>query len=443
MTGINIKNYLPHSLFGRTLLIILVPVLLLQIAVSVVFFERHWAKMTQRLAYAVSGEISAAVHELDRYEGDTERNAHIQAIMRNYLDLSIEYNPDRHSLDESKNSPRFGIAKDLSQVLSNEMEYPYTLTVFTGQKRVVVEILLDHGMVTVTVPEGRLFSSSSYIFILWMIGLSILFFTVSLIFMRNQIRPIHRLAIAADRMGRGMPVGKFKPSGAYEVRQAAEAFIRMHDRIQQYIQQRTAMLAGVSHDLKTPLTRMKLQLEMMGDTPDAEAMKSDIHDMERMIEGYLSFAKGEGEEEIQRISLGTFLDKITDNARRLNMHVHEKRAYEGDPVFWGKPDALARAFMNFISNSEKYADTLRIESYADENAITVTIEDNGPGIAENMMQDVIKPFVRGEPSRNQKTGGVGLGLTIANDIIASHAGTLVLAQSDNLGGLKVTVTIPL
>lgn len=441
MSGI--KDYLPHSLFGRTLLIIMVPVLLLQIAVSVVFFDRHWTKMSQRLAFAVSGEISAAIHEIDRYAGDTERNARIIEVMNRYLELKIEYDPERDSLDESMNSPRFGVAQDFSQALNSELEYPYTLTVFRGEKRVVVDILLEHGVVTVTVPEGRLFSSSSYIFILWMIGLSVFFFTVSLIFMRNQIRPIHRLGIAADRMGRGMSVGKFKPSGAYEVRQAAEAFIKMHERIQHYIRQRTAMLAGVSHDLKTPLTRMKLQLEMMGDTPDVDAMKTDIQDMERMIEGYLSFAKGEGDEEIHRISLETFLDKITDNARRMNLHVDEKRLYEGEPVFWGKPNALERAFTNFVANSDKYANSLLMTAQADENTITIMIEDNGPGIDDNLMQEVIKPFVRGEPSRNRKTGGVGLGLTIANDIITSHAGSLVIEKSDNLGGLKVTVTIPL
>jgi len=438
----NIKNYLPHSLFGRTLLIIMVPVLLLQIAVSGVFFERHWTKMTQRLAFAVSGEISAAIHEIDQSAYDPERHAHIIDMMNRYLELKITYDQSRNSLDDGRHSLHFGIAHDLSQALSKELPYPYTLTVFPGQKRVEVDILLDHGTVMVTIPEGRLYSASGYIFILWMIGLSLFFFTVSLIFMRNQIRPIHRLSIVADRMGRGLSVGKFKPSGAYEIRQAAEAFIRMHERIQHYIKQRTAMLAGVSHDLKTPLTRMKLQLEMMGDTPDVESLKSDIQDMERMIEGYLSFAKGEGEEETQRISLGTFLDKIVENARRLNLHVIEKRLYDGHPVFWGKPNALERSFTNFIANSGQYADSVQIETIVDENSVMIVIEDNGPGIADELRQEVIKPFVRGEPSRNKKTGGVGLGLTIANDIITSHAGTLVLGKSDVMGGLKVTITIP-
>lgn len=438
-----IKNYLPHSLFGRTLLIILVPVLLLQIAVSIVFFDRHWTKMTQRLAFAVSGEISTAAHEINDFADNPERYGYVQSIMNRHLDLRISYNPELSALDVRRNTPRFGIAKDLEDALSEDLDFPYTLAVYPDQKRVVVEVLLDKGVVTVIIPEGRLFSSSGYIFLLWVIGLSVFFFTLSLIFMRNQIRPIHRLAIAADRLGRGIPVGRFKPSGAREVRQAAEAFIKMYERIQLYIQQRTAMLAGVSHDLKTPLTRMKLQLEMMGDTPDAESMKTDIQDMERMIEGYLSFAKGEGDEEIERISLSNLMDKICENARRLSLHVVDNRNYDGDPVFWGKPNALERAFTNFISNSSQYATAVTITTTADENGINVVIADNGPGISDNLLQDVLKPFVRGEPSRNQKTGGVGLGLTIANDIITSHAGTLSLAQSKSDSGLEVTVTLPL
>jgi len=447
------KKYLPTSLFGRTFLIVMVPVLLLQIMVSIVFFDRHWSKMTERLAFAVTGEMLSTIEKIKGH-GDL---IVLKNNLNDYLslDFSIKYNtqisPHISSADFRifPNKPPFNwnakdsIYNELSDQINDATDLIYKITVKSYEKTVVVEFQVVDDVVMFLIPEGRLFSSSSYIFILWMIGLSLLLFTIAMIFMRNQIRPIYRLGIIAERLGRGIPVGKIKPSGAREVRQAAEAFTQMQDRINQYISGRTTMLAGVSHDLRTPLTRMKLQLEMMDDGADKDALRSDIIDMERMIEGYLSFAKGDGGEDMQRINLKDILDKMIDDAGRLNLKIDDKRQGLDDRMIWAKPVALSRALDNFVSNAARYADKVMIDMQSDDEFIRLNIHDNGDGIADDKITEVMKPFVRGEDSRNKKTGGVGLGLTIANDIIIAHGGTLTLSQSETLSGLKVSIQLPL
>lgn len=433
-----LKKYLPKGLFARTFLIVVVPVLISQLAISIVFFDRHWSKMTQRLAGAVAGDIAAVIHLIEM----NEDIANVQDIARRDLGMIVTFAPNVSDLPQRSIKGSQNIATDLQKSMQQRLEMPFQITVFGDDKLVIVDVKIDQGVIRFDVPEGRLFSSSSYIFILWMIGLSIILFAIALLFMRNQIRPIYRLGLIAERMGRGIPVDRFKPTGAREVRQAAEAFIQMQNRIHGFINQRTTMLAGVSHDLRTPLTRMKLQLAMLGDTPDVEAMKKDISDMEHMIEGYLSFAKGDEGEEVQSVSVLGFVEQLSEDARRLNLNVTDSYKDIEDRLFWIKPKALMRAFGNFLSNAARYADTVHIYAIINEENLTISISDNGSGIPENIRADVLKPFFRGEQSRNQKTGGVGLGLTIANDIILSHGGSIDLSGCDDLYGLKVTVTLP-
>jgi len=436
------KKYLPTSLFGRTFLIVMIPVLLLQIAVSVVFFERHWSKMTERLASAVTGEISAIIAEIELTPDNSERVERIEKIAIEHLNFSVHYTKDEKVFPERIGDGETGVAKALALSLSNTVKHPFQINVKGIEKRVDVDILMEGGLLRVIVPEGRLYSASSYIFILWMLGLSLLLFTIAMIFMRNQIRPIYRLGVIAERLGRGIPVGRIKPTGAREVRQAAEAFVNMQDRINNYINQRTTMLAGVSHDLRTPLTRMKLQLEMMDDGEDKQALQSDIADMEHMIEGYLSFAKGDGGEEMQRTNFKDLMDKIIEDAKRLPLTVQDERDLGGGITLWVRPIALKRAFGNFVSNAAQFSNTLRISIKNADDSVKIYFDDDGEGIPTNRLEDVLKPFVRGELSRNQKTGGVGLGLTIANDIILAHGGKINLSKSD-MGGLSVIVTLPL
>lgn len=428
----------------------MVPVLLLQVMVSIVFFDRHWTKMTQRLAFAVTGEILAVAKQIEISPNDTARIQRMKTVVGNNLDLNMSYKTGERLNDINYVSekpfwmnPFESIEENLSSELKSKTDFDFNVVNIANEKKVMVYIQLSNGVLTIEVPEGRLFSSSSYIFILWMVGLSLLLFTIAMIFMRNQIRPIYRLGIVAERLGRGIPVGHIKPSGAREVRQAAEAFQSMQTRINQFISGRTTMLAGVSHDLRTPLTRMKLQLEMMRDTPDVDAMRADIYDMERMIEGYLSFAKGDGGEEMQRVNLKNILDKLLDDARRLFLDVQDNREGEDNRMIWLKPMSFSRAIGNFISNTSSYAGSLMLSVKLIDTSIEIILEDNGGGIPESKINDMMKPFIRGEESRNQKTGGVGLGLTIANDIIVSHGGVLSLGRSEAMGGLKVTIKLPL
>lgn len=450
-----LKKFLPTSLLGRTTLIILIPVLLLQIAVSIVFFERHWSKMTERLAYGVTREMLATANLIEEALVSENSEERIEEIRKSSVGLDVVYykdiqNKPEHDfvyLNKVFDNPFETIEEDLTEQLTTHSGFKFDIVTVPLQKLVIVDLYLSDGVLVFEIPEGRLFSSSSYIFILWMIGLSVLLFTISMLFMRNQIRPIYRLGVTAERLGRGIPVGRIKPSGAREVRQAAEAFINMQNRINQFVDQRTTMLAAVSHDLRTPLTRMKLQLEMLDDGEDKDALKSDINDMEQMIQGYLAFSKGDEGEEMQRLQLGDVCTQITDDARRLGLDVRFDPVSFDMMFIWAKPQALRRVFDNILSNAKRYASTVNITCHVEKNGREPTaifmFDDNGPGVPDDQISELTKPFYRGEGSRNKKTGGVGLGLAIAHDIISAHGGTLNFEKSADLGGLKVIIRLPL
>jgi len=275
-----------------------------------------------------------------------------------------------------------------------------------------------------------------------MIGSSLVLFAIAIIFMRNQIRPIRRLAIAARSFGMGRGSSEIKPSGAKEVRQATQAFRQMRERISRQFAQRTEMLAGVSHDLRTPLTRMKLQIEMLERTPETKELQDDIQEMERMIDGYLTFARGEGSESLSKINLTSLIEEIISTERRDGSSINFVNKSKTKKSVTLRPQAIKRAITNLIINSKKYAETVRVElEYNLEHAI-ITIDDNGPGIKPEHRDDVFKAFFRLDPSRNTDTGGTGLGLTIAKDIIQSHGGDLLLSEA-SLGGLRATIKLPL
>lgn len=432
-----IKRFLPRTLFGRSLMIIITPILLLQIIVTVVFFDRHWSAMTQRLALALAGEVSQISSIL-------EENSHLLSDnMKQYavenLSLLITFEPDAKLAIDKHRRWNSIVHSTLAEALTLKLGRPFDIRQHEKKKWLEISVQLENGVLRVLSPEHRLYSSTTYIFLLWMLGSSIVLLVVAILFLRNQVRPIRRLAMAADRFGRGVDVPSFKPEGALEVRQAAQAFLEMRERIQRQIEQRTAMLAGVSHDLRTALTRMRLQLEMLGDSPDVEALKADITEMERMVEGYLAFARGEGDERAESTDISRILDTLTTNARRQGREIN-LQAEEG-LMLRVKPQALERALGNLINNACKYADKIWVQMYRQGGFVEVTIDDNGPGIPDEQKQEVFKPFVRVEGSRNPKTGGVGLGLSIAQDIIHSHGGELLLEDS-NRGGLRAVVRLP-
>jgi two-component system osmolarity sensor histidine kinase EnvZ len=288
-------------------------------------------------------------------------------------------------------------------------------------------------------PRRRLFSSTTYIVILWMVGTSLALLAVATIFMRNQVRPIRRLATAADEFGKGRDSDDFRIEGASEVRQAAAAFNLMRDRIRRQLSQRTEMLAGVSHDLRTPLTRMKLALAMMGDGPDVADLKGDVSEMERMVGGYLAFAKGEGREPAVEIDLSELLHEVVGAALREGANIQLDA--EEDLRLTLRPEAMRRCLTNLIGNAQRHAKSIWVAAAYHGDAVEITIDDDGSGIPPDKREEVFRPFYRIDSSRNPETGGIGLGLTIARDVMRSHGGELTLSESPQ-GGLRASLRLP-
>jgi len=439
-----IKDFLPRTLMGRSLLILVTPLFVVQVITVYIFFDRHWQKMGDRQAFSIAGEIGYIADQMDE-AGVTEVPQRLSALMGENLELATDFKAGETLRDVlRKNHDPFQSREDfitqtLAHALVAQVDRPFFVSVDRDEKWVTVQVQLKKGVLVVALPERRIFSSSGYIVLLWMAGSSVILLVIAVFFMRNQVRPIRRLAIAAERFGKGRDVPFFKVEGAREVRQAARAFIDMKDRLRRQIQQRTAMLAGVSHDLRTPLTRMKLQLELMGDTPDTKDLKTDIADMERMIEAYLQFARGEAGEEPVRTSLNDLIFRVAHGASREGEEVYFEAKQDVSLLL--RPVAFERCLTNLVTNALKYGHHAWIDVRKVGEMIEITVDDDGPGIPETLYEDVFKPFYRGESSRNSKTGGVGLGLPIAQDIVLAHGGQIWLDKSPK-GGLRVLVDLP-
>jgi two-component system osmolarity sensor histidine kinase EnvZ len=299
---------------------------------------------------------------------------------------------------------------------------------------------VPEGIYTILSPERRVYTPTTQVFILWMTGSSTLLTIVALMFMRNQIRPIRRLAAAAEAIGKGREVPWFKLEGSSEVRQAAAALMVMRDRLKRQITQRTAMLAGVSHDLRTPLTRMRLQIELMGTSTETDELSSDITEMEEMLNAYLSFARGEEAEAAVPVDLAELLNEIVAAARRQNPNIELNAPQDIEIIM--RRNAMKRCLTNLIGNALRYGNGAEINAAINDQTVTITIDDDGPGIHAAWREDMFRPFTRMEESRNQATGGIGLGLTIARDIARFHGGDIVLEDSP-LGGLRAKVWLPI
>ena len=433
-----LRRVLPRSLLGRSLLIIVTPLIILQVVSAWAFYERHWDNVTKRLANSVAGEIAAVIALRERL--GPELDPELFTSISNTMDLQLTIQSgQRLAAAPPPVSDRL-IDRMLARALEAKVGRPYLMDTVTFPRQVEVKIQLDDGVLHAVVPLSRLFSSSTYVFILYMVGTSLVLFAVATVFMRNQVRPLGRLASAADLFGKGLDVPDFKLQGATEVRQAAVAFNRMRARIQRQIIQRTEMLAGVSHDLRTPLTRMKLQLAMLVDGPEIEELRGDVAEMERMVEGYLAFARGEGTEKPAETDLGTLLRDVVGDARRsgtaVDLHVEDRL------VALVRPNALRRCLANLISNAARFASQVWIRAGQVGDTIEITVDDDGPGIPEGQREEVFRPFFRLEGSRNPLTGGIGLGLTIARDVVRSHGGELVLLDAPT-GGVRARLSLPL
>ncbi len=433
-----VKRFLPRTLLARVLLILLLPVVLAQLVATYVFFDRHWENLTSRLAYGVAGDVALAVATLQEGPLSQETRARL-ALIERHTDLRLRLEPDGALPSHSDTRGMINAALDRSLAL-RLAEGTFAITDRAAERLRDVHVKTPAGILHVTIPQRRLSSSTAPIFLLWMTGSALLFFGIAALFMRNQIRPIRRLAHAAELFGKGQDVAGFKPEGALEVRRAAQAFLVMRERIRRQIRQRTEMLAGVSHDLRTPLTRMKLQLALMKPQEGFDELRTDIADMEQMVEGYLAFARGADGEPSLPADLVSLLEGVVADANR-----------QGDPavtlkapaacVLTLRPQALRRCLGNLVGNALRYGTTVQVSLEEAETAVFVHVDDDGPGIPADRRGDVLRPFVRLEDSRNPDTGGVGLGLTIASDIAKGHGGDLTLATSP-AGGLRATVRLP-
>ena len=431
------KSFLPKNLLGRSLMIVVMPLILLQVIAGYIFYESHWRKVSLTLSRGVAGDI-ASVIELMRRENGTNNFNLIFQVPANHMGLSMSYSEGK-ILSDMQPTASGKMEETLAKALREATARSFTINSEKIDRHVVIDVQLSDGVLHVVTARKRLFSTTTYIFLLWMVGSSLALFAVATIFMRNQVKPIRRLAEAADEFGKGRDASKFKPEGATEVRQAAIAFIAMRERIQRHITQRTEMLAGVSHDLRTPLTRMKLQLELAPETSGLTNLRDDLSEMETMLSGYLDFAKGEGGEKQVLTNLSNMLNIVVSQARRkggvIDLHV------EGEINVHVRPKVFKRSLINLIDNAVRYAEHVSLRVGKRESFVDIIIDDDGPGIPEESREDVFKPFFRIEESRNLETGGVGLGLSIARDVVRGHGGEIILDTSP-VGGLRARIRLP-
>jgi two-component system osmolarity sensor histidine kinase EnvZ len=432
-----LKRALPRSLFGRSLLIIVMPLILLQVITTWIFYERHWETVARRLSSSVAGDIGLVIETMSVLPSDDR--AQFFATTAGATELDLSYEPGE-SLPKAAQGAGSGMVETpLIAALNERVHRPYRLDLAGDSHRIFISVQLEGGVLDVGVPRQRLYSSTTYIFVMWMVGSSIILFGVATLFMRNQVRALRRLAYAAESFGKGRNVARFKLEGATEIRQAAAAFMLMRDRIQRQITQRTEMLAGVSHDLRTPLTRMKLALALLGDGLAIDELRADVVDMETMVQGYLDFARGEGTETPVDTDLVLLLEDIAATARRGGASVSLAAPTEYNLLV--RPNVLKRCINNLVSNARRHGSHIWLTALPGRNGVDILVDDDGPGIPPEQRDAVFRPFFRLDPSRNPATGGVGLGLTIARDVARGHGGDLTLEGSPQ-GGLRARLHLP-
>lgn len=432
---------LPRTLFFRTMLLIFVPLIVVQVVSIVMFFDGSWSRMGRRLSENLTSDMSFIIELVSKNPKDLPQ---IQKMAQKDLNLDVQYfsNQEKHRVLNKVTKGSKMVIGYLEESLSTTFPHAESeIYLGKGDKDLIVLVDTESGLYQFETTKKKIFSSSIFMFVVWMAGTSVLLFLVAVLFLRIQVRSIAELAQVAEDFGKGIDNKDFKPYGSSEVRKAALAFIKMKERIQRQISERTQMLAGVSHDLRTPLTRMKLQAAMMPDGEDKKDFLSDINEMEKMLDGYLSFVSGEGGEKSGFVDVNEMILSIINKFRNKKALI---RYSTNDQVsaIQGREQALKRALTNVISNAFRYGKTIAVNLESNDKKLMVTIEDDGPGIPADKREDVFKAFYRLENSRNKETGGVGLGLSIAKDVITSHGGKIELDDS-SLGGLKVLISIPL
>jgi two-component system osmolarity sensor histidine kinase EnvZ len=437
-----VSRKMPKGLYARSLIAIIAPMVLLQSVIAFVFMERHWQTVTQRLSQAVTADIAAIIDVIQTYPQDADFEA-ITRIAREDLALNATVLPP-DPFPPATSKPFFSILDDvLREKITSQIARPFWIDTVGDSNLLEIRIRLDKPdkVLRVFAQRNQAYASNSHIFLVWMVGTSLVLILISILFLRNQIRPIQQLARAAEQFGKGRqtPDG-FRLRGATEVRQASLAFLQMRERIERQMEQRTAMLTGVSHDLRTVLTRFKLQLALGEESDETRELQSDVEEMQNMLQGYLDFARGEGGEEVSTINVYDILLRHENEAG-----LREKKfQLECDPQYTirARPGAFSRLIANIISNAYRHSDIISINVKPGNHRLTIIVDDNGPGIPKDRREDVFKPFVRLDEARNQDQSSTGLGLSIARDIAHNHGGDVNLHDSP-LGGLRVIITLPL
>ena len=428
------KKFIPISLLGRTLIIVFIPIVTLVLITTLIFYQTSWSIISKRLSQSVVADINVIVKLIDQ---DLKDKAF--KIANEDFKMKVSYEKDKN-LNPLSFRPQRGILSARLRQQLEELDKPFFYDLSNLDQGAKIAIQLDNDLLIINVDKDRVYSESTFVFLLWMIFASLILLILAYIFMKGQIRPLKRLSIIAETFGRGLDAPELKESGALEIRQTTNAFNQMRTRIKRFLKQRTDMLAGVSHDLRTPLTRMKLQLSLMENTKDKKELENDINEMTAMLDSYVSFVKGEVPDPIQQIKFEEFLNEICNSIKIKNkdLILNIKKDIKNS----GRPLQLKRSIINIIENSFRYSKKIVVELNTNNENIIINISDNGPGIPQEKYEDVFKPFYTLDPSRNNLKGESGLGLTIARDIIRSHGGDIKLSKSQ-MGGLTTTINLPI
>ena len=428
------KKLIPASLLGRSLIIVFIPIITLVTLTTVVFYQTSWNIISKRLTQSVVADINVIIKLIDQNLTTKAIN-----IAKEDFKMNIKYKNDQNLNPLSFHKERGILSKRLQQALK-ELNKPYFYDLSNLDQGAQIVIQLEKNLLIIEVDKDRLYSESAFVFLLWMFFVSFILLILAYFFMKSQMRPLKRLAIIAETFGRGLDAPELKSSGSLEIRQTTNAFNQMRTRIKRFLKQRTDMLAGVSHDLRTPLTRMKLQLSLMKDDEAKKELEHDIKEMTAMLNSYVSFVRGEAPETIENINLNDLIKNICHSNSSDSHTIRD--VHKNNIETSGRPIQIKRAIQNIIDNAKRYASEINIEIISDDKECFISIEDNGPGIPEKNYEDVFKPFFTLDPSRNKLKGESGLGMTITRDIIRSHGGEIKLLKSKT-GGLKTLISLPL
>jgi two-component system, OmpR family, osmolarity sensor histidine kinase EnvZ len=437
-----LRRFLPRGLFSRSLLIIVTPVVLLQALVTFLLMERQWQTVSTRLARGVAANVAILVAAQDKFQGPQQSELLARLSEAGGFSTALRVGD---TLPATESPAEELLRQILVRELGTTIKRPVWVDSETLEGLVDIRVQLEGSVMRLLIDRKRTVSTNTHINVVWMAGTALLLLAVAILFLRNQVRPIERLADAAEAFGKGRDVPDFRPSGATEVRRASLAFIDMRERISRAIQQRTEMLAGVSHDLRTPITRMKLQLAMMPESQDVKELTGDVVEMERMVEEYLAFARGQAGETPVEIDVSKLLTDLAANARRaLEANGSAKTLrldIARDLSLEARPNALRRCVTNLVDNALRHGAKTELSAREANGMIEIAVDDDGPGIPEHRREEAFRPFHRLDEGRNLASGGSGLGLAIARDIARGHGGDLQL-NSSPLGGLRALLRLP-